>query len=46
MTEALKNFYKIRYQQGRCTVETINNLVTLGKLTQSEADEILNQTIN
>jgi hypothetical protein len=42
MTEAAKNFYKIRYDQGRCTIETINNLVTIGKLTQAEANYILN----
>lgn len=42
MTIAARNFYKIRYDQGRCTISTINGLVTAGKLTQAEADYIIN----
>jgi len=42
MTAVVKNFYLIRYKQGKCTEETIADLVTAGKLTQDEADEILN----
>jgi hypothetical protein len=40
MTDAVKNFYKYRYKEGKTTIETINNLVLSGKLTQEEADEI------
>ena len=42
MSEVVKNFYLLRYKRGRCTAETIGDLVTEGKLTQDEADEILN----
>ena len=42
MSEAVKEFYFLRYKMGRCTSETIAGLVTKGKLTQLEADEILN----
>jgi len=41
MSEVMKRFYLIRYQQGKCTEETLNALVLSGKLTQAECNEIL-----
>jgi len=45
MTEIVKNFYMIRFRDGKCTETTINNLITSGKLTTEEASEILNQQV-
>ena len=41
MSEVMKKFYAIRYQQGKCTEETLNALVLSGKLTEQEKIEIM-----
>ena len=41
MSEVMKRFYLIRYQQGKCTEETLNALVLSGKLTSEECASIL-----
>ena len=41
MSEVIKRFYLIRYQQGKCTEETLNALVLSGKLTELEKTEIM-----
>ncbi len=40
MSEVMRKFYVIRYQQGKCTEETLNALVLSGKLTELEKTEI------
>jgi len=41
MSEVMRNFYAIRFQQGKCTEETLNALVLSGKLTELEKTEIM-----
>ena len=40
MSEAMKNFYKFRYKQGKTTMEIINNLVLAGKLTEDTGFDV------
>ena len=41
MSEVMRKFYAIRFQQGKCTEETLNALVLSGKLTELEKTEIM-----
>ena len=41
MSEVMRKFYAIRFQQGKCTEETLNALVLSGKLTELEKTEII-----
>ena len=43
MSEVMRKFYAIRFQQGKCTEETLNALVLSGKLTELEKTEILRE---
>ena len=39
-----KAFIRIQYRLGRITAEQVRELVTLNRLTQEEADELLGAT--